>query len=356
MTALLPASSEYLAFLADLKERVRAAQLRAALSVNRELVLLYWSIGRDILDRQRQAGWGSKVIDQLAHDLLREFPEMKGFSPRNLKYMRAFAEAWPEESIVQAALAQLTWYHQIALMEKLKSPEERLAYARAAFEHGWSRPVLVMQIESGFLKRKGIAVTNFARTLPPPHSDLAQQTLKDPYVFDFLERSGNVHERQLERSLVEHIRSFLLELGVGFAFVGQQVHLRVGGEDFYLDMLFYHLRLRCYIVVELKTRAFKPEYAGKMNFYLAAADDLIRDPEKDGPTLGLLLCKTKNRVVVEYALHHSHRPIGVAEYQFTRALPENLLPSLPTVAAIEAELQQNSMDEIEEEQQPATTT
>ena len=211
-----------------------------------------------------------------------------------------------------------------------------------------------MQIESGFLKRKGSAVTNFARTLPPPQSDLAQQTLKDPYVFDFLERSSDAQERQLERSLVEHIRSFLLELGVGFAFVGQQVHLRVGGEDFYLDVLFYHLRLRCYIVVELKTGAFKPEYAGKMNFYLAAVDDLIRDPEKDGPTLGLLLCKTKNRVVVEYALHHSHRPIGVAEYQFTRALPENLLPSLPTVAAIEAELQQNNMDK--DEQSRATTT
>lgn len=356
MTASLAASPDYRAFLDDLKARVRAAQLRASFSVNREMVLLYWSIGRDVLDQQRRKGWGAKVIDQISRDLLREFPKMKGLSPRNLKYMRAFAEAWPEESIVQGALAQLTWYHQIALLEKLKSPAERLAYAHATFEHGWSRPVLVMQIESGFLKRKGNAVTNFGRTLPAPHSDLARQTLKDPYVFDFMERSGDVDERQLERALVEHIRSFLLELGVGFAFVGQQVHLRVGGEDFYLDMLFYHLRLRCYIVVELKTLAFKPEHAGKMNFYLAAADDLIRDPEKDGPTLGLLLCKTKNRVIVEYALHHSHRPIGVAQYQFTRALPENLLPSLPTVDAIEAELQQDKTSEEESDPVHPTAT
>jgi len=349
---LLALPSDYRAFLEDLKARVRTAQLRAVLSVNHEMVLLYWSIGRDVLARQGQAGWGAKVIDQIAKDLTHEFPTMRGFSSRNLKYMRAFAKAWPQESIVQEALAQLTWSHQIALLEKLKTPEERLAYAAAAVEHGWSRGILVIQIESGYLKRIGAAVHNFARTLPPPQSDLAVQTLKDPYLFDFLELTGDVGERRLERSLVEHIRAFLLELGVGFAFVGHQVHLEVAGKDFYLDMLFYHTRLHCYIVVELKAIPFEPEFAGKMQFYLSAVDDLIRDPGKDGPTIGLLLCKDKDRVLVEYTLRQSPRPIGVANYQLTRALPEDLAKNLPTVDALEAELSQTGL-RIDDEAEPS---
>lgn len=329
---------DYGTFLEDLKARVRSAQLRAGVAANRELVMLYWSIGRGIRERQQQAGWGAKVIDQLSADLIQAFPTMRGFSPRNLKYMRAFATAWPEEQIVQDRLAQLTWFHQIALLEKLKSPEERLAYAAAAFEQGWSRDVLVIQIETGYLKRLGRAVNNFPRTLPEPQSDLAVKTLKDPYLFDFLELSGDVSERRLERGLVEKLRSFLLELGVGFAFVGNQVHLEVEGEDFYLDMLFYHLRLRCYVVVELKATPFRPEYAGKLQFYLSAVDDRIRDPDKDGPTIGLLLCKSNKRVIVEYTLREGTRPIGVANYQLTRALPDRLAKNLPTADELEAEL------------------
>ncbi len=336
LSVKLPAG--YREFLEKLKARVRAAQLRAVLSANREMILLYWGIGHDILARQGEAGWGAKVVDQIAKDLSHEFPTVRGFSSRNLKYMRAFAKAWPQEAIVQEALAQLPWSHQIALLEKLSTPEERLAYAAAAVQHGWSRGILVVQIESGYLKRLGAAVHNFKHTLPPPQSDLAAQSLKDPYLFDFLELTGDVNERRLERSLVEHIRSFLLELGVGFAFVGHQVHLEVADKDFYLDMLFYHTRLHCYIVVELKAVAFEPEFAGKMQFYLSAVDDLIRDPVKDGPTIGLLLCKDKDRVLVEYTLRQSQRPIGVANYQLTRALPEDLAKSLPTVDALEAEL------------------
>lgn len=356
-SAISTLPSDYAPFLEELKARVRTAQFRASVAANSEMVMLYWSIGRDILDRQQQAGWGAKIIDRLATDLTHEFPAMRGFSTRNLKYMRAFAKAWPERQIVQDRLAQLTWFHQIALLEKLKNPEERLAYAAAVTEHGWSRDILVIQIETGFLKRLGKSVNNFARTLPKPQSDLAAQTLKDPYVFDFLELTGDVEERRLERALVEKIRRFLLELGVGFAFVGHQVHLNVAGEDFYLDMLFYHLRLRCYVVVELKATQFRPEYAGKLQFYLSAVDDLIRDREKDGPTIGLLLCKSKKRVIVEYTLREGQRPIGVASYQFTRALPSDLAQSLPTVDALEAELSQSlpRAGESDEAEQNATT-
>lgn len=240
-----------------------------------------WYGGHDAKESiYRSADHRAKVIDQIAADLSREFPTLQGFSPRNLKYMRAFAEAWPDEPIVQEALAQLPWSHQIALLEKLKTKAERLAYAAAAVEHGWSRGILVIQIESGYLKRLGKASNNFARTLSPAQSDLAGQTLKDPHLFDFLELTGDVNERRLERAFFDHIRSFLLELGVGFAFVGHQVHLEVAGEDFYLDMLFYHVRLHCYVVVELKAIEFRPEFAGKMQFYLSAVDDLGRDRKK----------------------------------------------------------------------------
>jgi len=327
----------YADWLGDLKSRIQSARMRAASEVNRELVRLYWEIGCDILARQKQQGWGAKVIERLATDLRHEFPDMKGFSPRNLKYMRAFAEAWPNEAFVQEPLAQITWYHHVTLLDKVKSQEEREWYARKAFEHGWSRNILVMQIESRLYQRQGKAISNFERTLPPPQSDLAQQTLKDPYLFDFLGLGVEAHERAVERGLTTHITRFLLELGAGFSYIGRQVHLEVAGEDFYLDLLFYHLKLRCYVVIELKANDFKPEYAGKMNFYLSAVDDLLRHPN-DEPTIGLILCKNKKQLIVEYALRDSRKPIGVSEYMLTEILPRELEGSLPTIAQLEAEL------------------
>jgi predicted nuclease of restriction endonuclease-like (RecB) superfamily len=332
------ASPEYEAFLESIKERVRIAQVRAVVAVNHQLVLLNWEIGRAILARQADLGWGAKVIDQLSHDLRRAFPDMRGFSSRNLKYMRAFAQAWPNRAIVQEALAQITWYQNVALLEKLSNPEERLWYARSAREHGWSRSVLVLQIERKLHLRQGKAVTNFERALVEPGSDLARQTLKDPYVFDFLGLGEDAKERDIEQAMIGHLKDTLVELGVGFAFVGQQVRLEVAGDEFFLDLLFYHLKLHCYIVVELKAVAFQPEHAGKLNFYLSAVDDLVRDASVDGPTIGLLLCRTKNRVVAEYALRDIDKPIGVADVQLTRLLPERLEGRLPTVEALEAEL------------------
>jgi predicted nuclease of restriction endonuclease-like (RecB) superfamily len=333
---MLP-SGEYEAFLRALKQRIESAQVRAVLAVNRELVLLYWQIGRDILARQQQQGWGAKVIDRLARDLRHEFPDLKGFSKRNLSYMRAFAEAWPDEPFVQQVAAQIPWFHNCVLLDKIEKVPERIWYAQQTITHGWSRNILVHQIESGLYQRQGRALTNFAHTLPAPQSELAQQLLKDPYNFDFLSLGQEAQERDIERGLIEHIRAFLLELGVGFAFVGSQYHLEVAGQDYYLDMLFYHLKLRCYIVVDLKIGEFKPEDAGKMNFYLSAADDLLRHPE-DQPSIGLILCKSKNRVIVEYALRDMRKPIGVAEYQITQALPDHLKGSLPTIAELEATL------------------
>jgi predicted nuclease of restriction endonuclease-like (RecB) superfamily len=327
----------YESFFKSLKERVQAVQLRAALSVNRELVLLYWSIGRDILARQKNQGWGAKVIDRLAADLRREFPEMTGFSPRNLKYMRTFAEAWPDEQIVQAPLAQITWYHNIALIEKLTNAEQRLWYARKAIENGWSRNVLVHQIESGLFRRQGNAPTNFTRTLPALQSELAQQVIKDPYNFEFLSLAEEAKERDLERALIDHLRDFLLELGVGFAFVGSQYPLEVGGQEFRIDLLFYHLRLRGYIVIELKVEEFKPEFSGKMNFYLSAIDDLLRHPD-DQPSIGIILCKSKNKTVAEYALRDLGKPVGISDFRLTGTLPRRLQESLPSVEQLEAEL------------------
>lgn len=335
MEALAPDS--YAQFLADLKSRIQAAQVRAALAVNRELVLLYWQIGRDILDRQERESWGAKVIDRLAADLKRAFPDIKGFSSRNLKYMRAFGEAWPEEAIVQAVLAQITWYHNLAILEKLATPEDRIWYAKATIQHGWSRNVLVHQIEAGRLHRQGKAVATFDRTLPTPQSDLAQDITKDPYNFDFLTLGDDAHGRDLERGLLDHLRQFLLELGVGFAFVGSQYRLTVGNEEFYIDLLFYHLKLRAYIVVDLKMQAFEPEFAGKMNFYLSAVNDLLRHPD-DQPSIGIILCKTKERFVAEYALRDINKPIGISEYRLAESLPEKLQGSLPTIEELESEL------------------
>ena len=337
LTTELTLPDEYPELLGQLKARIRSARLRAGLAVNRELVLLYWHIGREILDRQEAAGWGGKVIDRLSDDLRREFPDAKGYSGRNLKYMRAFAEAWPDEAFVQAALAQITWYHNLTLIQKVKAQEERVWYVRQAAKHGWSRNVLVHQIDTGAFARQGRAITNFEATLPPAQSDLARQILKDPYNFDFLTVADDARERDVQRGLLAHLRDFMIELGVGFAFVGSNVHLNVADEDFYLDLLFYHLTLRCYVVIELKTGKFKPEYAGKMNFYLAAVDEIHRHAD-DRPSIGIILCREKNKLVVEYSLRDMDKPIGVPEYRLTESLPADLAPSLPTVEQFEHEL------------------
>lgn len=327
----------YAAWLTELKTRIHTAQQRATLAVNRELVLLYWQIGRDILARQAEQGWGAKVIERLAEDLRLAFPEMKGFSPRNLKYMRAFAQAWPDEAIVQEALAQLPWYHHLALLDKLPDSETRRWYAAKAIEHNWSRNILVMQIETRLLERSGQAVSNFPMTLPKPQSDLARESLKDPYRFDFLGLTDEAQEREIEAALVKHVTEFLLELGAGFAFVGRQVLLDVGGDEFFIDLLFYHLKLRCYVVIELKGGKFKPEHLGQLGFYMTAVDRQIKH-EQDNPTIGLLLCKSKNKVVAEYALGDKSQPMGIAEYKMLESLPAELQTSLPSIEQIEREL------------------
>ena len=327
----------YADWLTDLKARIHSAQQRAALAVNRELVLLYWQIGRDILTRQAQQGWGAKVIERLSQDLRTAFPEMKGFSPRNLKHMRAFAEAWPDAEFVQEVLARLPWYHQLALLDKLPGPETRRWYAAKAIEHDWSRNILVMQIETRLMERSGNAVTNFVANLPRPQSDLARESLKDPYRFDFLGLTDEAQEREIESALVRHVTEFLLELGAGFAFVGRQVLLDVGGDEFFIDLLFYHLKLRCYVVIELKGGKFKPEHLGQLGFYLTAVDRQVKS-EHDNPTIGLLLCKTKNKIVAEYALGDKTQPMGVAEYKLLESLPAELRTSLPSIEQIEREL------------------
>ena len=328
---------DYAEWLAAIKARVATARQRAALAANAELIQLYWQIGRDILQRQSTQGWGSKVIERLARDLREAFPEMKGFSARNLKYMRAFAEAWPDAEFVQQPAAQLPWFHLCTLIDKLNDPALRLYYADLARTEGWSRTTLELNIRNRLHERQGQAVTNFDARLPAPHSELAHETLKDPYLFDFLGLGNEAQEREIENALVRHIIKFLLELGNGFAFVGRQFRLEVEGDEFFADLLFYHTRLKCYVVVELKATAFKPEHAGQLNFYLTTVDKQVKAPD-DKPTIGLLLCKTKKRTVAEYALSGIDKPIGVAEYQLVRALPEPLVTSLPTVEELESEL------------------
>jgi predicted nuclease of restriction endonuclease-like (RecB) superfamily len=346
----------YDAVLADLKSRIRAAQIRAANSVNQELLWLYFDIGFELHQRTQREAWGSSVIDRLSADLHRAFPEMTGFSSRNLRRMRAFYEAYPLSSANAEiwpravakldlvnwppAVAKLPWAHNVILLEKCKGADIRAWYAAAALEHGWSRDILALQIDSGLHQRQGGAVTNFRRTLPAPQSDLAQQLLKDPYNFDFLTLATDAHEREAEAGLLGHIRQFLLELGVGFAFVGQQYPLEVGGDEFSIDLLFYHCRLHCYFVIDLKMRSFEPEHAGKMSFYLSAVDEQLRDPAADQPTIGLILCRDKNRLVAEYALRDTHKPIGVAGWKtkLVESLPKILRGSLPTIQELEAEL------------------
>ena len=320
----------YAAWLGDLKGRIRATRLRTALHVNTELVTLYWQIGRDILDRESARGWGAKVVEMLARDLRAAFPDARGFSSANLRYMKAFAAAWPDRTICQQVVGKLPWGQNIELLA-VKDPLARLWYAEAAVAHGWSRSVLGIQIDTRLHERQGQAVTNFAQALPPETSDLAQQILKDPYQFDFLTLDTPPKERDVERALVGRVRDLLLELGKGFSFIGSQHHLEVAGQDFYVDLLFYHRRLRCLVAVDLKTGAFQPEHAGKMNFYLTALDEQSRETGEN-PSIGLILCRERNRLVVEYALRKVEAPIGVARYQLLggEALPEALADALPT--------------------------
>lgn len=325
--------------LLEIKQHVQGGRLRAVLAANASMVCLYWKIGRTILDRQAKEGWGTKVIDRLSVDLFEAFPDMKGFSPRNLKYMRKFAEAWSELEFVQRTVAQIPWGSNLTLLDKLDNPEIRSWYASKTLDNGWSRDALAFHIDSRLHERQGKAISNFTLTLPPGDSDMATQVFKDPYLFDFLGTADLRREREVEQALVDHIQRFLLELGAGFAFVGRQVHLEFVSRDYYLDLLFYHLKLRCYVVVELKAVPFDPSFVGTMNMYLSAVDDLLRHPN-DKPSIGLLLCKSKDKLEAEYALRGFEKPIGVAEWetQIVRHLPETLKSSLPSVEELETEL------------------
>lgn len=327
----------YADWLTQLKVDIAQSRQRAALAVNAELVQLYHRIGAEIRQRQQVNAWGAKVIERLARDLSDAFPDIRGFSSRNLKYMAFFAQHCPNGLFGQQPAAQLPWFHVVTLLTKLASPAEREWYAQQTVLLGWSRSTLEQNIKNRLQQRQGAAVTNFVARLPAAESALAHETLKDPYLFDFLGLGDDAHERDIEDGLIRHITRFLLELGAGFAFVGRQFRLDVGGDEFFIDLLFYHTRLKCYVVVELKATAFKPEHAGQLNFYLAAVDAQIK-AEDDKPTIGLLLCKQQNRLVAEYALSGIEKPIGVAEYQLLRDLPETLGRNLPSIAEIEAEL------------------
>lgn len=357
------AITNYAGILNTLKEKIRVARTKAILAVNYELLRVYWEIGNTILEQQKIEGWGAKIIDRLANDLKSEFPDFKGLSVRNLKYMRTFAEAYPDfiigqplaaqlekqakNSFMQHPAAQIPWTHHQVILDKVKSTEERLFYVIKTADNNWSRNVLGLQIENNLYQRQGKAITNFDTTLALPAADLAKETFKNPYIFDFLSLSEEAREREVENALIQHLKKFLLELGRGFAYVGNQYNLNVAGDDFFLDLLFYNTRLHCYVVFELKVGEFKPEYAGKLNFYLNTIDSQIKT-EYDKPTIGVLLCKTPNETVIEYALRGVDKPIGVADYEFRKALPEALKPDLPTIAELEEEIEK----EIEQLESP----
>jgi predicted nuclease of restriction endonuclease-like (RecB) superfamily len=329
----------YPELLDSVASHVSTGHRRAVTAANAELLTSYWSIGREILSRQHEQGWGASVIDRLSADIRSRFPSVKGFSPRNLRYMRTFAAAWTPQAILQGSLAELPWYHHIALLEKLQDAELRQWYAEAALERGWSRDVLAHQIAGRFHERAGRAITNFASALADEHSDLAQQATRDPYLFDFIGSADSWRERELEQGLIDHVGKFLLELGQGFAFVGRQVRLDLGGDEFYCDLLFYHLELRCYIVIELKAVAFDPSFLGQLGLYMAVVDDVLARDD-DRTTIGLLLCRNKKDVVAEYALRGYSVPIGVAEWTtaISNSLPDEFSSSLPSIAELEAEL------------------
>lgn len=326
-------SSDYLETVEQIKSEIRAAQYKAAVSVNQELILLYHSIGEVINDHKV---WGNKFIENLAKDIKLAFPDTRGYSVRNLKYMAKFALTYPDRQFVQQAVAQIPWGHNVVLLDKVSDAAERQWYIQACAVNGWTRNVLIHQIESGLYHRQVLTekVSNFELRLPPPQSELAVQTMKDPYIFDFIPFREDMVERDIERALVQDVTKLLLELGTGFAFLGNQYHINVGGDDFYIDLLFYNLNLRCYVVIELKTGDFKPEYAGQLNFYLSAVDGLLKTA-RDNPSIGLLLCKSKNDLVAEYSLKDMSKPMGVSEYQVTSSLPAELEKQLPSVEDIQ---------------------
>ena len=334
-------SDDYLNFIEEIKNEIQNQRISVVLNANSSMICLYWKIGKAILQKQEEEGWGAKVIDRMAKDLKEAFPDMSGFSPRNIKYMRKFAECWTDFSIVQQVVAQIPWRTNRMLLDKLNTQEERLWYAYKTIENGWSSNVLDLQIQSRLMERTGKSVNNFQVALPPTDSDMVNQIFKDPYLFDFLGTDMPRREVEIERKLTEHIQKFLLELGQGFAFVGRQVHLEVGEQDFYIDLLFYHLKLRCYVVIELKACDFEPGFIGQLNMYQNVVDDILRHPD-DKPTIGLLLVKGKNKTVVEYSLAGYQNPIGVAEWknQMEQSLPEDLRSSLPSIEEIEKELEE----------------
>ena len=335
---LLAKNKGYLQLLHEIKVRVRSAQIKAVISVNKELIGLYWDVGRMIAERQAKGKWGDSVVDMLAGDLRREFPDMKGFSRANIFNIRQWYLYYSVvDEKVQQLVRQLPWGHNLVIIHKIKDPTEAVFYLTEAIRNNWSRNVLIHQIESGLYQRKGKILHNFEATLPAPQSDLARQTLKDPYVFDFLSLREEAQEREIEKELTKHITKFLLELGAGFSFVGSQYPLEISGKDYYIDLLFYHLKLRCFVIIELKAGDFKPEYAGKLNFYLSAVDKTLKQ-EGDKPSIGIILCKTRDKIIAEYALKDMSKPIGVSEYKIVRAIPEKLKTSLPTIDELEKEL------------------
>lgn len=322
-------NNNYTALLHTLKTEISQARIKAHLSVNKEMISLYWRIGNQILERQDKEGWGTKVIENISNDLRKEFPEMKGLSARNLKYMQRFAREFNDQSIVQQPAALIPWGHICIIMDKIQTTEQRIWYIQKTIENCWSRNVLSLQIQSNLYARDGKSINNFKSTLPATQSDLAQSIIKDPYNLEFLDIQGKIHERELEEKLIDHIRKFLLELGQGFAFIGSQYHIELEGEDYYLDLLFYHVKLKCYVVIDLKTGKFKPEHAGKMNFYLNLMDRQVKD-SSDNPTIGLILCEDKKGITVEYAIEGINKPMGISQFKLTEKLPEQLKQYLPT--------------------------
>ena len=336
-------SKEYNTVLVDIKNKIKLSQQKAFSSVNQEMIMLYFNIGSVIETRQKELGWGAKVIDKLSLDISKEFPDMKGFSTRNIKLMVQFCKEYCLEEFVQLPVAQIPWTHNIILIQKIKDKNLRYWYMQKVLENGWSKDILVVMIKSEVHKREGNLVSNFKNVLPQNDSDLVQQSFKDPYLFDFLSITEPFRERELENSLIKNMEKFLIELGSGFAFVGRQYKLEIGNDDFYIDLLFYHLKLRCFIVVELKKGKFKPEYAGQVNFYCSAVDSVLAQ-EDDKSTIGLILCQEKNEIVAEYSLRNMSQPIGISEYQLTEVLPKEFESSLPTIEMIENELA-NSLNE-----------
>ncbi len=329
----------YQMFIEKIKDNIKQERIKAHLSANKTMILMYWNIGNSILEQQNNEGWGTKVIDRMSHDLKIAFPDMTGFSTRNLKYMRKFAEAWQDFEIVQRSVAQIPWRSNITLLDKLSEPELRLFYAQKTIENGFGKDMLVFQIESQLHKREGNAISNFENAIPPTNSDMVAQSFKDPYIFDFVGNAKHIKEKELEQNLIDHIQKFLLELGQGFAFVGRQVHLELGNKDYYLDLLFYHVKLKSYVVIELKSGKFDPGYIGKLNMYLNVVNDVLCQPN-DNKTIGLLLVKSKDKLTVEYSLSGFNNPIGVSnwENEIVKSIPENIKSNLPSIAEIEKEL------------------